>query len=118
MLLYVGLLYLIAGFAGEDDQLAYHVGATEVDTGGGLGIAVLLGQSYGLGEWDGGRQLVEDVVERATEYRLNLEYLVARVAQVVDGADDGQSGSHIGLKAIDDATLQRRVLQSDIALIV
>ena len=77
MLLYVGLLYLIAGFAGEDDQLAYHVGATEVDTGVGLRIAVLLGQSYGLGEWDGGRQLVEDVVERATEHRLNLEYLVA-----------------------------------------
>ena len=118
MSLHVVLFGPVACLAGENDELAYDVGAAEVDAGVGLREAFLLGQADGLRQGAVGGERVEDEVDGSAQHGLNLQDAVAGVAQVVDGADDGQSGAHIGLKAIDDATLQRRVLQSDIALIV
>ena len=42
--------------------------------------------------------------------------MVARVAQVVDGTDDGEAGAHIGFVAEFHATLQRRLLERGIRI--
>ena len=47
-----------------------------------------------------------------------LQNTVAAVAQVVDGADDGQSRTHIGLEAEFHAACQGCFLQSLVVLIV
>ena len=118
VLLYVVLLYLVASLAGEDDELAYDVRATEVDAWVGLAVALLLGAAYGLGERHVGGNLVEDEVQRAAEDGFYLQYLVARVAEVVDGAYDGQSGAHVGLVAEPDALVACRLLQLHVAVVV
>ena len=118
MLLHVFLLDAIACFAGEYHQLADYVGAAQVDAWVGFRIPALLGAPYCLREGDSGRQLVKDKVERAAQYRFYLQYLIAGVAQVVDGADDGKTSAHIGLETVNDAAVERRMLEFGIALIV
>ena len=50
MLFNILLFHLITRLTREDDQFADDILATEVDAWVGLAIALLLGQSYGLGE--------------------------------------------------------------------
>ena len=49
MFLHIGLFGAIAGLTGEDDELADHIGAAEVDAWVGFREAVLLGQTDSLG---------------------------------------------------------------------
>ena len=114
LLIDVGLFNGIAGLAGEDDQLAHHVDAAEVDAWVGLAVAHYLGTSHGFREGHLGTDFVENEVERAAQHGLDAQNLVARVAQVVDGADDGEAGAHIGFVAEFHAALQRRLLECGI----
>ena len=112
------LIDAVAGLASEDDKLAEHILAGEVDTGIGLAISLGLGQFYGLAEWYVGRDGVEDIVERTTEHGLDAQDLVARVAEVVDGTDDGQSCTYVGLEEELHATHLCYALEFAILLIV
>ena len=79
---------------------------------------MLLGTPYCLGERHVGGNLVEDEVERTAQHCFDFKYLVARVDQVVDGADDGQSGTHVGFVAVFHATCERRLLQFYVVVVV
>ena len=79
---------------------------------------MLFGSANRLRERHVGTDLVEDEVQCATQHRLNLQYLVTRVAQVVDGSDDGQSSTHVGFIAEPHAAVARCLLQFDIVIIV
>ena len=118
MLLHIVLLYLVACLAGEDDKLAHHVHAAEVDAWVGLAVALLLCHVYSLGEGHVGREHVENVVERAAEHGFNLENGVARVAKVVDGADDRQTCSYVGLEAELDTALQSGAFKVHVAVVI
>ena len=112
------LLHLVASLAGEDDELADDIGATEVDAGVWLAVALLLGTAHGLAEGHIGGNLVKDEVERSREYGFDFQYLIARVAQVVDGTDDGQTSTHIGLVTEPHTTVAGRLAQLHIAVVV
>ena len=99
LLLHILLLYCIACLTGQDDKLAHHIGAAEVYSRVWLAVALLLRTAHRLRERHIGTYLVEDEVEGAAEYGFYLEYLVAGVHKVVDGADDGESGANICLIA-------------------
>ena len=118
VLLYVGLFHLVASLAGQDHQLANHVGTTQVDTWVGLAVALLLGTSYGLRERHVGSYLVKYKVQRTTQYSLDFQDLITRVTQVVDGADDRQTSAHVGLVTEPHTTVASRLLQLHIVSVI
>ena len=88
--LHVGLLYLIAGFAGEDDELAHHIGAAQVDAGVGLAVTLFLGLAYRLREWHVGGDGIENKVECATEDGFYLDCCFKDVDCLQDGLKDAE----------------------------
>ena len=96
VLLHVFLLYLVASLTGQDDQLADDVRAAEVNTWVGFRVTLLLGTTYCFREGNVCGNLVEDEVERTRENGLNFQYLITRVAQVVDGTDNRQASPYVG----------------------
>ena len=112
------LIDAIAGLAGEDDKFAEHVLAREVYARVGLAISLGLGQFHGLAEGNVGRDGVEDIVESTAEHGLDAKDLVARVAKVVDGADDGKPGTHVGLEEELHATHLCYALEFAILLVI
>ena len=116
--LHVLLIDLVAGLAGEDDQLADDVRAGQVHARVGLGIALFLGHPDGLAEGDVGRDGVEDEVQRAAQDGLDPQDVVAAVAEAVDGVDDGQARAHIGLEEELDTAAAGRLLEFAVVLVV
>ena len=62
MLLDIVLLHLVTSLAGQDDELADHVSATEVDARVGLAVALFLGAADSLAKGYIGSNLVENEV--------------------------------------------------------
>ena len=118
MLLHIVLFYLISCLTREDDKLSHHVLTAQVDARVRLAITLLLGSQYSLGEWHICRNLIEDKIERSTQNCLNLKYFITRVLQVVDSADDRQTGTYVCLKQEFHATLESRLLEFEITLVV
>ena len=112
------LIDTITCLASEDDKLAEHILAGEVDTRIGLAISLGLGQFHGLAEGYVGRNGIEDIIESATEHGFDAKDLVARVAKVVDGTDDGQSCTYVGLEEELHTTHLCYALEFAILLIV
>ena len=117
-LLHILLVDAVTGLAGEDDQFAQHVLAGEVYARIGFAVSLGLGQFHRLAEGYVGRDGVEDVVERTAEDRLDAQDLVAGVAQVVDGAYDGQACTHVGFKQELHATHLCYALEFAILLVI
>ena len=117
-LFYILLFYLIPRLACENHEFSHHIFSAEIDAWVGFTISQFLSAFHGEREGCILTYLVEDEVECTAEYSLNLQYLVARVSQVVNGADDRQSCSHVGFEEKFHSSLQCRLLQSEIALIV
>ena len=80
-----------AALAGEDDNLPRDVGAAEVVPRVRLGVPELLGGLHDRAELVVGAVGVEDVGERSAEDALDLVDAVARIAEVVQGGDDGKT---------------------------
>ena len=118
VLLYIGLFHLVASLAGQDYQLANHIRTTQVDTWIGLAVALLLGASYRLAERHIGSYLVKDKVQRTTQHSLDFQDFITRVTQVVNGANDRQSGAHVGLVTEPNATVASRLLQLHIVSVI
>ena len=104
MFLHIFLFHLIASLSREDDQLPDDVLTTKVNARVRFRISLFLCPSDGFRERYIGTNLVEDEVERSRQHRLYLQDLVTRVAQVVDGADDRQTSSHVGFKPEEDSS--------------
>ena len=118
MLLYIILLYLIASLTRQDNQFADHVRTTEVDTWVGLRVALLLGATNSLREGHIGSNLIEDEVQCTREDSLDLQNLITRVAQVVDGTDDRQTSTYVGLIAEPYTAVAGRLLQLQVAVVI
>ena len=112
--LHVLLLHPVARNPREYDELADYVHSAEVDARIRLRIALFLRHPYGLAERDVLADGVEDEVEGSAEDGLYLEYVVAAVAQGVDGGDYRKSGSHIGFEKELDPAAVRRLPQAGI----
>ena len=116
--LHITLFDAVTRLACQDDELADDVLAAEVDAWVGLGVALLLRHAYGLAERHVGAELVEDIVQRAAQHGLNLQNLVAAVDKVINGVDDGQARTHVGLEQVLHAPLTRRLLQAKVILVL
>ena len=112
------MFHFIASLTSQDDEFADDIGTAEVDARIGLRVALLLGTANGLREGYIGSNLVEDKVQRTAQDSLNLQNLVARVAQVVDGADNGQTSTDIGLVTEPYTAVASRLTQFHVAVIV
>ena len=96
MLLHVFLFSLVARLSRQNHQFSDDILAAQVDARVGFAVAFSLCTAYGFRERNVGGEFVEDKIERATQHSFNLQDFVSRVAQVVDGADNGQSGTDVG----------------------
>ena len=117
VLLYIFLFYAVTCLAGENHQLANHVHTAQVDTWIRLAVALLLSQSHGLREWNDAGDGVEDKVERTRENCLNLKDFISGVAEIVDGSDDRETGTYVGLETEYYTTLDGSLLQFLVVLI-
>ena len=106
------MLNCVAGLTCKNNELADNILSAEVDAGVGLAVAILLGKLHCAAEGNILAQGVEDEVEGTTEHSLNLQNLVAAVYKVVDGADDGESGTNVCLEKIFHVTHARNLLQA------
>ena len=118
MLLNVSLFYLIASLTSKDNQLADYIRSTQVDTWIRLAVALLLSTANSLAEWNISSYLVEYKVKCTAKHSLNLQYLIARVSQVVDSTDDRQSGTYVSLVAEPHTTVACGLLQFHVVLVI
>ena len=118
MLLDIFLADAIARLAAEDHYLADHVAAVEVEAWVRFGKACFASHEYRLTHRYVLAESVEDEVERAAHHSLDLKYLVARVDEVVDGVDDRQACTYVGLEKILHATLAGCALQETVVVVV
>ena len=116
MLLDIFLFQFVSRLASQDDELAHDVLSAQVDARVRFGVSFLLCQAYGLAEGDVGTDFIEDIVQRSAQHSFDFQNLVAAVDEVVDGVDDGQSGSHVGLKQEFDPSPACRLLEFPVIL--
>ena len=102
----------------QDDEFTDDILAREVDAGVRFAVSLLLGHLHGTAEGNVLANLVEDEVQRTAQHGFNAQNLVAGIAEVVDGTDDGESGSHVGLEEKFHATLLGDGLEFAIVVIV
>ena len=74
---------MFSGFAGQDHDLAHHVGAAEVESGIGFGISFGLCLAHHFGEGARTVVVVEDEVEGSTEHGLYSMDNISAASQVV-----------------------------------
>ena len=79
-------------------QFPDNVFSRRVDARVGFAVAVLLSKSHGAAEGNVGGEGVEDIVQRTTQDGFNAKHVVAGTKKVVDGVDDGKSGTDIGFE--------------------
>ena len=118
VLLHILLLHGVSRFARQYDELPYHVLPAQVDAWVGFAVTLFLGAPHGFRERHLCRYLIEYEIKRPAQHGLYLQYLVARITQVLYRTDDWQSGTHIRLIEELHSTLQRRVLQTAVAGVV
>ena len=118
MLLHIVLFHLVTCLTRQDHQLADHVSTAQVDTRVWLRVTLFLGTLHGLREGYVSRNLIEDEVQRTAQDSLDLQDLVTRVAEVVDGADNRKTGTYVGLIAEPHTTVTGGLLQFQIAVVV
>ena len=114
---HLGLLQRNAGLAGQDQQLAQHVTAAQVNGRIRLGIALLPGFLHNVREGNGAVIPVEQVAERSGDAGLDLLDPVAAVQHLVDRLEDRQGGARRGLIAQPHPGFQGLGLQGLILLV-
>ena len=97
---------------------AHDIAGIEVKAGVGLGITGILCHGDGTRHGDILAQDIEDIVERAAQDGFYPEDFIAGVDKIVDGVDDGEACSDVGLKKIFHPTMVSRLLQQGIVGIV
>ena len=81
----------------HNQDFTRYVFAAEVSTRIGFGESGGFGFPHNGTQWLVGTQVVEKVVERAGENRLDLQDFIAAVQEVLQGADDRQPRPDVGL---------------------
>jgi hypothetical protein len=79
-----------AGFAGQDEQFAAHIGPGEVVAGVGLGEPASFGVFYDVGKTNTCFEIIENKRQGSGEDAFNFDDPVARVNEIVEGGDNGE----------------------------
>ena len=117
VLLHIALLQTVTGLARQNYQLADNILSAEVDTRIGFGVTFLLRHLDGLAERNVGIDFIEDIVQRTAQHSFNLQYLVTAMDKVVNGIDDGESGTYVRFKQVLHTALAGYLFQFTVVLV-
>jgi len=104
--------------AGKDEAFAGDIHAGEVILGLGLGVA--LGNSFTdrLGEGGADHRLIGEVAQGTGEGTLDAVDTITSAAEVLEGFDDGETGTHCGFVMNGTVMLASCIEQIAVVLLV
>ena len=117
VLLNIALFQTVTGLACQNHQFADNILSAEVDTRIGFGVTFLLCHLNGLAERNVGTDFIENIVQRTAQHGFNLQYLITAMNKVVNGIDDGESGTYICFKQVLHTALAGNLFQFTIVLV-